>query len=290
VGQRILGKLFPLWGLIAVWISGCISSGQMIADGASSLMKEVASAVNRQSDVALVRQGLPSYLMLLDGLIQKYPENPDLLLAGAQVCGSYAALLEEEERAVALYARSRQYALRALERHPALTGFQGAPLESFQNNLRGLGKKDVPLLFGAGSAWGGWIAHAGDGVEAMAELPWVEALMEQVLQVDPDYYYGGAHLFKGILLSARPEQYGGNLTKAREHFQEARRIGQGKFLMTEVYYAQYYARQRLDRDLFETTLKKVLATPPDQDPDLTLVNTLARQKAGALLEQTDEFF
>jgi hypothetical protein len=290
VGTRILGKIISLLGLIAVWVSGCVSTGQMVADGASSLLKEVASAVNRQSDVVLVRQGVPSYLMLSDGLIQKYPENPDLLLAGAQACGAYASLLEEKDRAVALYAKSRQYALRALALQPELKGFQGASLDEFQEKLKGTGKKDVPLLFGAGAAWAGWIANTTDSVEAMADLPWVEALMGRVLQLDPDYYYGGAHLFEAILLSSRPEQFGGNLKKAQEHFLEARRIGQGKFLMTEVYYAQYYARQRLDRDLFAGTLKKVLESPPDLEPDLTLVNTLARQKAEKLLEQIDEFF
>ncbi|MBI5582850.1 MAG: hypothetical protein HY892_03410 [Deltaproteobacteria bacterium] len=283
-------KTIILLGLIALWVSGCISAGQMVADGASSLMREVASAVNRQSDVVLVRQGVPSYLMLIDGLIQKYPENPDLLLAGAQACGSYASLLDEKERAVALYTKSKQYALRALNLQAELKGFQGAPLDEFQKKLTGTEKKDVPLLFGAGAAWGGWIANTTDSVEAMADLPWVEALMERVLQLDPEYYYGGAHLFKAILLSARPEQFGGNLKKAQEHFLEARRIGQGKFLMTEVYYAQNYARQRLDRVLFEETLKKVLAAPPDLEPDLTLANTLAQQKAGLLLKQIDEFF
>jgi hypothetical protein len=250
----------------------------------------VVTAANRQSDAALVRQAVPSYQLIIEGLIQKYPDNPDLLLAGAQVCGAYASLLEESNRAVSFHKKAREYGFRALNRHPALQGFPGETLEAFQQRLSRTGSADAPLLFGAGSAWGGWIANTDESVEAMAELPWVEALMERVLQVAPDFYYGGAHLFKAILLSARPEQFGGNLKKAQEHFQEARRIGQGKFLMTEVYYAQYYARQRLDRDLFEGTLKRVLETPPDQEPDLTLINTLARQKAGKLLEQIDEFF
>ena len=81
--------------------------------------------------------------------------------------------------------------------------------------------------------------------------------MERVLQLDPGYYYGERAPFQGDPLSARPEQFGGNLEKADEHFQEAMRWGQGKFLMAEVYYAQYYARQRLDRELFEKTLKHV---------------------------------
>ncbi len=60
--------------------------------------------------------------------------------------------------------------------------------------------------------------------------------------------------------------------------------------MTSVYFAQYYARQRLDRDLFVSTLNKVLSTPADSDPDLTLINTLAQQKAKKLLAQVDDFF
>jgi len=278
--------------LLVLPVAGCVSTGSMVADGATALLKEVASAVSRQSDLVLVRQGVPSYLMLIDGMAQRYPDDPQLLLAGAQAYSSYAAILEENEqgRAVSLYARAKGQALKALDLHPRLKGFQGQPLSFFQEQLAQTTREDVPLLFGAGSVWGGWIANSPDGVEAMAELPWVEAIMERVLQLDPGYYYGGAHLFKGILLSARPEQFGGNLKKADDHFQEAMRWGKGKFLMAEVYYAQYYARQRLDRDLFEKTLKRVQEAPADQDPDLTLLNTLAKQKAQKLLEQADEYF
>jgi hypothetical protein len=125
---------------------------------------------------------------------------------------------------------------------------------------------------------------------AMADLPWVEALMERALQLDPGFYYGGSHLFKAILLSARPEQFGGNLKKAEEHFKKAMDYGQGRFLMTDVYYAEYYARQTLNRDLFVSTLKRVLETSPNIEPDLTLSNTLAQRKAKKLLARVDEFF
>jgi hypothetical protein len=292
VKTGLLQKLMGVVSLLVLPAAGCVSTGSMVADGATALLKEVASAVSRQSDLVLVRQGVPSYLMLIDGMSQRYPDNASLLLAGAQAYSSYAAILDENEqgRAVALYTRAKAQALKALDLHPRLKGFQGQPLPFFQEQMVQMTKEDVPLLFGAGSVWGGWIANSPDGVEAMAELPWVEALMERVLQLDPGYYYGGAHLFRGILLSARPEQFGGNLKKANEHFQEAMRWGKGKFLMAEVYYAQYYARQRLDRNLFEKTLKHVQEAPADQDPDLTLLNTLAKQKAQKLLEQVEELF
>ncbi len=272
-------------------VTGCISSQKIVAEKAPALFREVALSASRQADVTLVRQGIPSYLMLIDGMIQSNPDNKDLLLAAAQAYASYASVLEEEEkeRIASLNEKAKKYALQALELTPPFKEALGKPIEVFRKKLEQTGEKDVPTLFWAGYIWGGWIAST-ESVEAMADLPWAEALMERVLQLDPGYYYGGAHLFKAILFSARPEQFGGNLKKAGEHFLKAREYGYGKLLMTDVYYAQYYARQTLNRDLFVNTLKRVLESRADAEPDLTLSNTLAQRRAKKLLAQADEFF
>jgi hypothetical protein len=273
-------------------LSGCFSTKQLIADGAGGLFKELALSVNRQSDITLVRQGLPSYLMLIDGMVVTYPENQDILLAGAQAYASYASLLEDEEssRASQLIQKAKIDALKALERDPLFTDVLDKPLDFFLKQVEKTEKKHVPLLFSVGSIWGTWIAQGPEPVEGMADLPKVEALVDRVLKLDPGYYYGGPHLFKGIMLSARPVQYGGNLEKAQTHFKQALNYSQGKFLMTQIYYAQYYAKQRLDRDLFVKTLNQVLSIPADIEPELTLINTLAHEKAKKLLNQIDEFF
>ena len=278
--------------LVSGFIAGCISSQQVVAEKAPALFRDVALSAGRQSDLVLVRQGIPSYLMLIDGMLQSYPENRDLLLAGAQAYASYASVLEEDEgdRAAYLSERAKEYALKALELTPPFKGVLGKPLEVFRERLEQTEKKHVPTLFWVGNIWGGWIAAGSEGPAAMADLPWVEALMDRALQLDPGFYYGGSHLFKAILLSARPEQFGGNLKKAEEHFKKARDYGRGKFLLTDVYYAEYYARQTLNRDLFVSTLKKVLETSPAIEPDLTLSNTLAQRKAKKLLAKVDEFF
>jgi len=203
--------------------AGCISSQKIVAEKAPALFRDVALSANRQSDVVLVRQGIPSYLMLIDGMLQSYPENRDLLLAGAQAYAAYASVLDEDEqdRAADLNDRAKQYALKALEMTPPFKDSLGKPLEVFQERLKQADKRQVPTLFWVGNIWAGWIASSNEGAAAMADLPWVEALMERVLELDPGFYYGGAHLFKAILLSARPEQFGGNLKKAEEHFQKA---------------------------------------------------------------------
>jgi len=278
--------------LAFAFVTGCLSSQQIVVEKAPALFRGVALSANRQSDVTLVRQGIPSYLMLIDGMIQSNPDNKDLLLAGAQAYASYASVLEEDEqdRAALLNEQAKKYALQALELTPPFQDALGKPIDVFQKRLEQTGRRDVPTLFWVDNIWGGWIASSTEGAEAMADLPWAEALIERVLQLDPGYYYGGAYLFKAILSSARPEQFGGNLKKAEEHFQKAREYGQGKFLMTDVYYAQYYARQTLNRDLFVNTLKRVLESPAGVEPELTLANTLAQRRAKKLLAQADEFF
>jgi hypothetical protein len=283
--------IFLILGALA-FSTGCISSQKIVAEKAPALFRDVALSANRQSDIVLVRQGIPSYLMLIDGMLQSYPENRDLLLAGAQAYAAYASVLDEDEqdRAAVLSERAKQYALKALDLTPPFKGALGKPLEVFQERLRETDKKQVPTLFWVGNIWAGWIAASTEGAAAMADLPWVEALMERVLELDPGFYYGGPHLFKAILLSARPEQFGGNLKQAQEHFQKALDYGRGKFLMADVYYAEYYARQTLNRDLFVSTLKRVLETPAQVEPDLTLANTLAQRKAKKLLARVDEFF
>jgi hypothetical protein len=46
----------------------------------------------------------------------------------------------------------------------------------------------------------------------------------------------------------------------------------------------------LNKELFVSTLKRVIETPATIEPDVTLANTLAHQKAAKLLAQVDEFF
>jgi hypothetical protein len=285
-------KFLTILTLVALFLSGCFSGKQMIAGSASGLFKELALSINRQSDITLVRQGIPSYLLLIDGLVQANPGNRDLLLAGAQAYASYASLLDDEEstRAARLIQTAKIQALKAMELHPLFKDSVDKPIDLFQEKLSKTEKSDVPLLFAVGNIWGTWIAQGPEPIEAMADLPKVEALMERILQLDPGYYYGGPHLFKAILLSARPIQYGGDLNKAETHFQKAFGYSQGKFLMAYIFYAQYYAKQRLDRDLFVKTLNQVLSTPIDIEPDLTLINAVAQEKAKKLLAQVDEFF
>jgi hypothetical protein len=283
--------IFSIFFIVTVPVA-CIPNKQVTVGSAAILLENVAKSAYKQSDLKVIREGMPAYLMLVDGMVEAVPNNAHLLITAAQAYSSFAAAFVEEtdeDYASALYAKAKKYALRSLDvrglKAPAST-----PFEQFEKEVAARGKEDVPYMFWTATCWGGWIRLNLSSMAAVAELPRVELLMKRVLALDEQFYYGGPHLFMGIWFASRPKIAGGDLTKAQYHFQKALEFSGEKFLMTRVYYAEQYARKTLDKDLFVATLEKVLEIPADNTPELTLLNTVAHKKAKELLEHVNEYF
>ena len=289
--RRFWKWIFLLFYLIC-FLTACASSKKLTIGATATLLEDVAKSAYRQTDTRVIRDGMPAYLLLMDGMVEGWPDNAQLLIAAAQGYATFAsAFVEDLDKAyaTALYARSREYGLRALEQR----GFKGPvsrPFDDFETGLKDLRKKDVPYMFWTAACWGNWIRLNMGSMQALAELPRVELMMQRVLELDEGYYYGGPHLFMGIWYASRPKIAGGDLNLAREHFQKAIELGQGKFLMTYIYFADNYAKKTFDKELFTSLLEKVLETPAVTIPDLTLINTVAHEKAKAMLKHADEFF
>ncbi len=283
--------IFFCIGLL-VFLSACLPNKKLTVAATATLLEEVAKASSKQSDLRILREGMPAYLMLIDGMIQAWPDNDRLLIAGAQSYSSFASLFVEDhdkEYANSLYTRGKQYALRSLEMRGLKEPLQ-RPFDDFDQALKRLGKKDIPYLFWTATCWANWIRLNLDSMEAVSELPRVEWMMRRTLELDEGFYYGGPHLFMGIWFASRPKIAGGNLQRAKEHFLKALDLGQGKFLMAYVYYAKYYAQKMMDRELFVSTLQKVLETPAETSPDLILANTVAKKEAKELLGHVGDYF
>ena len=63
--------------------------------------------VLNHDDLTLVGDGLPTYLLTIDGLIENWPESESLLGSGASLYSAYAGLfVSEPERARKLSARA----------------------------------------------------------------------------------------------------------------------------------------------------------------------------------------
>ena len=287
--QSLIGFLLFLFFLS---LSACLPCKKVTVAATATLLEEVAKSSSKQSDLKMIREGTPAYLMLMDGMIEAVPNNERLLIAAAQGYSSFASVFvedQDQEYAKLLLGKGKQYALRSLE----VRGFREPlqrPLDDFKKALKGLGKKDMPYLFWSAACWANWISLNLDSMEALAELPRVESMMQRALEIDEGFYYGGPHLFWGIWFASRPNIAGGDLKRAQAHFLRAFEFGKGKFLMAYVYYANYYARQTLDKDLYISTLQTVLNTPADTLPELTLLNTVAKKRAKELLDRIEEYF
>ena len=277
---------------LVLMLSACLPNKKLTVASTAAQLEDVAKSSYRQSDVRLVREGMPAYLMLMDGMVEAWPDNDRLLLAAAQGYASYASAFAEdqdENYARALHTRARDYALNSL----AQRGLQEpatVPFESFAEQVQKMGEDDVPYLFWSATCWGNWIRFNLGSMAAMAQLPRVQALMNRALELDEGFYYGGPHVFMGVWYASRPQMAGGDLAKARDHFLKAIELGKGKFLMTYVFYADQYARRVLDKELFLSALQTVIDTPADVLPELTLLNTVAHDKAQTLLQQANEYF
>ncbi len=255
--------------------------------------EDVAKAAAKQSYPTIVRYGSPAYLMLIDGLIEAYPENRGLLTAGCRAYLSYASSFVEEtdlDQATALYVKARNYGFRALSDKGDFRKAVAGNLDEFIVFLQQYSRKDVPALFYTASSWVKWIDLNLDNLEALAEMPMLEAAMQRILELDSEFYYGSPHLLMGAYLAAKPAMIGGNMNEAKEHFDRALALAEGKVLMAKVLFAEHYARRVRDRTLFEETLQQVLAAPVDEVPELTLSNVMAQEKARRMLEQADEYF
>jgi tetratricopeptide (TPR) repeat protein len=257
------------------------------------LVDPLNRSLQRQTDLDLVRDGTPTLLLILDGLTDKYPDNRKLLLTATQAYSSYAFTLDEmgeSERAAALSIKARDYGLALFCLAADLQGKIPGQLDDFNRILASLLKSDVPALFWAGYGWVTWIKMSNGSPAALADLPKIEQIMRRVLELDETYYYGAAHIFLGYYYGSRPEILGGDMEKSRRHFERALQINGRNYLMTQVTYAESYARQTFNRELFKNLLTEVLHHPLANDSDRRTSNELAKKRARQLLAQIDDFF
>jgi hypothetical protein len=138
-------------------------------------------------------------------------------------------------------------------------------------------------------SWLSYLDATSEDWTAVAELPWVEAVLERALALDETYDDGTLHAYLGILNALRPPALGGKPDVAHEHFERAIELSGGRDLSIKVEYARRYARLVFDQDLHDRLLTEVLNAPAES-PGKTLFNVLAKREADTLLASSKEYF
>lgn len=282
----------PLLLVMTLWLSAC-SMGQMVARTSASILDGGVDAMNRESDLALAASAIPANLKLLEGLIAEDPNNTEMRTYAAQGFYGYAfgfAELEDTQRADALYQRGFAHGVKALQTQGLTIDLQKSHPDELAKAVNRLGNRSVPALFWTASNMAKEIDLNRTDPARLAQMSSVEALMQRVYKLQPDFYYGGPYLFYGVFYGNRTPMFGGDFVKSELNFKHARAVSDNKLLIIDVLQAEYLERQRLDQDAFHRLLTRVIDTPVGSFPEMALANQIARERARYLLKMEEEWF
>jgi hypothetical protein len=278
--------------LIFFWMMGVLSGCSAIISSATSRMADNFSyAFANNMDTAVVEVAAPAYLLMMDAFIKDDPDNALLLRNAAALNAFYAVIfVKDVERSRLITDKALQLTLRAAcSESRKFCTIREKKYDDFKKVIDSCTRADIAAIYSLGSVWASWIqAHQNDW-NAVAELPKVEAIMEQVIKLDSNHENGSAFLYLGTLATLLPSALGGNPEKGRDFFEEAIEISGGKNLYAKVLYAERYARSVFDKELHDRLLKEVLDADPVAE-GYTLTNVIAQREAKRLLDTSDEYF
>lgn len=251
-------------------------------------MQPTIGNLQQQTNVDLVCEGAPAYLLMIDSMLVPSPNNSDLLLSGVQSFSAYAAALEEcggvdDNRIAPIADKAKLYGLRLLRLY--LPSSSGQDYEALDRELAKLGRGDVPEVFWGTFGWLTWVKSQQGSPEAIADIVNIEKIMARLLEIDESYEGGSIHLFFGGYYAAKPAMFGGRPDLSKIHFEKALLLSKRRFLMTQTTYAETLARTTLDQELHDRLLGEVLNFPLDSAPEYGLSNQIAVNRAKRMLKE-----
>ncbi|MEO7433053.1 MAG: TRAP transporter TatT component family protein [Dokdonella sp.] len=274
--------------VLTLVLGGCAS---VVNRATQRLADDLSAGILDQDDLATAREGVPAWLLLIDGLIQGAPQNANLLIAGSRLYDSYgSAFVDDPERAKRLTARSFGYARRATcVRLVPLCQQLDAPFEAFHAEVSKVDVRNIAMLYQLASSWAGRLQANSADWKAIADLPKIQLLVERVVALDPSYGKGEPYMILGVLATLRPASLGGRPEEGKADFEKALALSGGNNQMVRVLYAEHYARLVFDQPLHDRLLNEAINADPHA-PGLTLINTVAQMRARKLLESGKDYF
>ena len=299
--QKLLNCLLLL---AALSLTSC-SIKQVAMNQLGDALSGGGTVFSSDEDPELVRDALPFSLKLMESVLAETPRHGELL--GALASGftqygygfvqldadeieneDYDRALELRDRAKNLYLRAKGYGMRSLE--VAHQGFEADLRADKTTALDRLGKEDVETAYWTALAWSAAIVLSLDDPKILGELAYAEAMMERIMDLDPDWEYGTLH---GFFITYEMSRLGGEgdpVEKATKHFQRAKELSGGNMASYYVAMAESVAVEKGDKELFVSLLNQALAIDIDARPDWRLSNLIYQRRAKWLLTRLDWYF
>jgi hypothetical protein len=291
-------------------LSGC-SAKHMAVEQIATMVDTGMAAFEADDDMQMLKSAFPGNIKLLEAILVNQPDNYNMHVLLARLYGSYAfafpetemevaALAEDEDdtgddptvlRATAdrYYRKGAGYALAALAlKYPDISqALQDKDLAA--KSIARIQPAEIPALFWYGFNLGAHVNLNKNSVRALSRAHLAVKAMNRVIELDPAYYHGGAHLFLMVWYGSRGPMMGGSQEKAKLHYKEVSAISGERLSLADLYYARFCLYQAGDREAFLKILGQVVDRQ-DKVPELRMLNTVAAVRAKAYLLAVDEFF
>jgi hypothetical protein len=307
------------WLLFVSSLAGILiscSPRQMMVKEMTTLVEDGVKVFENDSDLAMIAKAMPSHIKLTEAMLAQSPDNRKLRILLAQLYGAYAFAFDETDLEAKYYGSDnlilsdhRFYSTQKIKQELSYHFFKGAEYAKSVLSLKypeakkalrnvvlrdkfiqRLTREDVAALFWYGFNLGGYVSQNLDSVRAMALGGQIEAVMQRVIALSPDYYYGTAHMVLMVFYAARPPMLGGRLEAALDHYKTLNAIAGDHFLLADALYARYCLTRTHDRNAFEAILGRVSKTPVEPSQAFALFNQVAATRAQIYLRAADQLF
>ncbi len=304
-------KRWILLGSISLAAMAC-SPKSLIVSQIADLVDHGMIAYERDDDWELMEKAFPANIKLLESVLANSPDDRQLLTMLSRMYASYSfgfveTRLDEthylvdpsdsrvkemallKDRVNRYYEKGVGYALMALEKSApgATVAFQ--KVGSITPYLNKLGRQEVAPLFWYGFNLGAWVSRNLDSVRAVSQAHVARKVMERVLELDPEYNHGGAHLFLLAYFGSRSPMIGGSQEKALVHYQQVKAIAGDNYLLPDLFYGRFCLHQQQDRKGFVDMMQRIVDHPAGEN-EVALYNAIAGRRAAAYLTAVDTLF
>lgn len=286
-------KCLVMTALAVLCGTGCLK--QIILDGQIASTRKASAALNTVGDYEVAQSAAQAGIATIEGLRYLAPENEDALFmltrawAGLSFGFTEDAMERAEDadgtgpdwdyhkrRAEAGYDRAIWYGMKLVEKKAP--GFKDATknvstMAEYWKQFED--KEDAELLFWLGNAW---LARAGvskEKPELVSEVFIGVTMVERSVELDPDFMMGTGFVLLGAYHARTPMA---ELDEAKQLFDKAIAMSDGKMLLPKVQLAIRYYCNKGDKENYEKLLNEVVAAG-DGEPYQRLPNTIAKRKA-----------
>ena len=300
-----------LTAVITALVVAC-SPRTLIVRQMTDMVDAGITAFERDSDLDLVEKAFPANIKLLEAMLVNSPDDHRLATLIARMYGSYGFGFVETRLETALfgdlgqgggepdiaslkdqlnrtYEKGMDYALDALDKKVPGARPAFAKIGTIAPYLERLDENDVAPLFWYGFNLGAWVNRNLDSIRAVSRAHVARKVMERVIELDPAYNHGGAHLFLLAYFGSRPPMMGGSQEKAIDHYHRLKEIAGDDFLLADLFYGRFCLQQQQDREGFVDLMQRIIDQPAT-DRDMALYNAIAGRRARIYLAAVDTLF